>query len=140
LDECEGNAKSNTPRQQDSEERLPSPNQPSHQPREHSLPQPGRVSTPNAPTPSPAPQSMSHLAYLTKTPLAASPSLSTNKTEQAILVLQDEFGEMLKIGEMLAAIKFLKNDLEAGIFLTLKPGPLRNAWLWNGIKDDIQAS
>jgi hypothetical protein len=41
---------------------------------------------------------------------------------------------------MLAAIKFLKNDLEAGIFLTLKPGALRNAWLWDGIKDDIRAT
>jgi hypothetical protein len=41
---------------------------------------------------------------------------------------------------MLAAIKFLKNDSEAGIFLTLRPGPLRNVWLWDGIKDDIKAS
>jgi hypothetical protein len=55
------------------------------------------------------------------------------------LVLQEEFGETLQIGEMLAAIKFLKNDLEAGIFLALKPGALRNAWLWDCIKDEVRA-
>jgi hypothetical protein len=137
LDECEGNTRSTASRVQDSDDHVSMSNQPSHRPRTFNLLQSDRVSTPNVPTPSPAPPSLPHLAYLSPTPLAASPTLSTNKTEQAILVLQDEFGERLKIYEMLAAIKFLKNDLEAGIFLTLKPGPLRNAWLWDGIKDDI---
>lgn len=140
LDEYESNTKSTTLQEEDSEERISMSNQQPQRPHKHNLPQVDRISTPKAPTPSPAPPSLSHLAYLAQTPLAASPALSTNKTEQAILVLQDEFGERLKIGEMIAAIKFLKNDLEAGIFLTLKPGPLRNAWLWDGIKDDIKAN
>jgi len=140
LDECEGNTKPNNLRAQESEERPHISDQPFHLHRKQNLPTAGRTSTPNAPTPSPAPPSLSHQPFLAQTPIAASPALSTNKTEQAILVLQDEFGETLQIGEMLAAIKFLKNDLEAGIFLTLKPGALRNAWLWDGIKDDTRAT
>jgi hypothetical protein len=139
LDECEGNTKSSTSRAQDSEERPSMSDQPFHPPRKYNLPPADRTSTPNVPTPSPAPPSLSHQSFFAQTPMAASPALSTNKTEQAIIVLQDEFGEKLEIGEMIAAIKFLKNDLEAGIFLTLKPGALRNAWLWDGIKDDIKA-
>lgn len=53
----------------------------------------------------------------------------TNKTEQAVSVLQAAYSEKLQIGQMLAAIKLFMNDLEAGIFLVLKPGELRNAWL-----------
>ena len=139
LDECEGNTKSSTLTSRDSEERPPISEQPFHRPRKHNLLPVDRTSTPNAPTPSPAPPLLSHQSFFAQTPIAASPALSTNKTEQAILVLQDEFGETLQIGEMLAAIRFLKSDLEAGIFLTLKPGALRNAWLWDGIKDDIKA-
>jgi hypothetical protein len=137
LDECEGNAKSSTLTSQDSEEHPPISEQLFH-PRKHNL-LPADRTTPNAPTPSPAPPLLSHQSFFVQTPTAASPALLTNKIEQAISVLQDDFGETLQIGEMLAAIKLLKNDLEAGIFLTLKPGALRNAWLWEGIKDDIKA-
>jgi hypothetical protein len=140
LDECEGNTKSAILLAQESEERPALSDQSFHRPRKHNLPSADRISTPNAPTPSPAPPSLSHQSFFAPTPIATSPVLSTNKTEQAILVLQDEFGETLQIGEMLAAIKFLKNDLEAGIFLTLKPGALRNAWLWEGIKDAVKAT
>jgi hypothetical protein len=139
LDECEGSTKSINLSGQDPEERPSITEQPFYRPRKHNFLPADRTSTSNAPTPSPAPPLLSHQPFFAQTPVAASPVLSTNKTEQAILVLQDEFGETLQIGEMLAAIKFLKNDMEAGIFLTLKPGALRNAWLWDGIKDDIKA-
>ncbi len=139
LDACEGNTKPANIRAEESEERRPSiSDQPFPRPRMNNYPPAVNTSTPNAPTPSPAPPSFSHQSYFAQTPIASSPALSTNKTERAILVLQDEFGETMQIGEMLAAIKFLKSDLEAGIFLTLKPGALRNAWLWDGIKDDIR--
>jgi len=139
LAKFEDNSKSNNLLVQEFEERPNTSDQPFHRPRKHNLPPSGRNSTPKVLTPSPAPPSLPHKSYFAQTPAAASPALSTNKTEQAILVLQEEFGETLQIGEMLAAIKFLKSDLEAGIFLALKPGALRNAWLWDCIKDEVRA-
>lgn len=57
-----------------------------------------------------------------------------SKIEQAIMLLQEQYGDKLQIKELLAAIKLLKNEVDATIFLTLKPGRLRNAWLQNEIK------
>jgi hypothetical protein len=53
-------------------------------------------------------------------------TLQRTKTEQAIGVLQDEYREKLEIKEVLASIQLLKSNIEAGIFLTLKPGPLQD--------------
>lgn len=50
------------------------------------------------------------------------------------MLLQEQYGDKLQIKELLAAIKLLKNEVDATIFLTLKPGRLRNAWLQNEIK------
>jgi hypothetical protein len=57
-----------------------------------------------------------------------------SRIEQAIRGLQEQYGERLEIKEMLAAIKLLKNDIDAAIFLTLNSGPVRDAWLLNEVK------
>jgi hypothetical protein len=57
-----------------------------------------------------------------------------SKAELAVQVIQDEYADKLPIKEMVAAINVVRNENDAGIFLMLKPGRLRNAWLYNEIK------
>lgn len=127
----------------DSEEMRRHSVQPAHRPRQHNLPLTSnnvssRPATPMS-TPQPAPQSAPQPLYhpptsYAHTPVAPSPAPQRTKIEQAIGALQDEYGERLRIEDMLSSIKILKNDVEAGIFLTLKPGTLRDAWLLESIR------
>jgi hypothetical protein len=134
LVQYEGNLRSSNARPPSPDRRQSMPAQQTYRPQKHTLPRGTNTPSPNPPMASPAPQSFSQPPVFAQTQIAASPALVTNKTEQAIMVLQDEYEGRMQIEEMLTAIKLLKNDLEAGIFLTLKPGTLRDAWLWEGIK------
>lgn len=119
--------------------------QPVQRPRHHNLPLTSNTASSRPATPlsapPPAPQSAPPPLYhpppsYAHTLVAPSPALQRTKIEKAIGVLQDEYGERLRIEDMLSSIKLLKNDLEAGIFLTLKPGTLRDAWLLEGIRNN----
>jgi hypothetical protein len=55
------------------------------------------------------------------------------KIERAILLLQQEYTDKMTICDMLLAIKLLKNEVDASIFLTLQPRRLRNAWLFGEV-------
>lgn len=121
---------------------------PSRRLRKHSLPTTANHLPPLPPTPQfhiqppyqplydPVPPSQLPSDAMPLTPQATgSPAPQSNsKIEQAIVLLQEQYGDKLQIKEMLAAIKLLKNEVDATIFLTLKPGRLRNAWLQNEIK------
>jgi hypothetical protein len=122
--------------------------QPVHRSRKHNLSMANnagtsRPATPaSAPPPAPqtAPQPLYQAPAYSHTPVRASPAPPApsppvrTKIEQAIGVLQDEYGERLGLGDMLGSINLLKNDVEASVFLTLKPGTLRDAWLLDSIK------
>jgi len=70
---------------------------------------------------------LAHFPTPTKSPLSKSQPRS--KTEQAVALLQEAYGEELEIDVMLRAITCLKDEVDAGIFITLKPGKLRDIWL-----------
>jgi hypothetical protein len=67
------------------------------------------------------------------TPVASSPTSLKSKTELAVEVLQKDYSHKFEIGDLLQAIKFLKTEEDAGIFLTLMPGDLRDRFLQDGV-------
>jgi hypothetical protein len=142
MEELENKARSTASTSQDPENRRHTmSNPPAHRPRNPQIPPSHETLTPKPPTPSPvphsapqsAPQPYYHAAMFANTPVASSPVPIKTKTELAVDVLQDDYGHILDIQSLLAAIKFLKNEQEAGIFLSLRPGNLRDKFLLDGI-------
>lgn len=72
----------------------------------------------------PPPSARSSSATLT--PLNAE---HKTKTEQAVELLQEAYGEWYAVDDLLRGITLLKDEVDAGIFLALKPGALRDGWL-----------
>lgn len=62
-------------------------------------------------------------------PPPANPPHTPSKTEQAVSLLQDVYDEKFTYDELLQGIACLKDEVDAGIFLTLKAGKLRDRWL-----------
>ena len=67
------------------------------------------------------PSSSSNVAVLAES--------TASKTERAISLLQDNYSDAFDVQDLVRAINCLKDDTDASIFLTLKPGNLRDVWL-----------